>query len=1495
MMWESTAEDLLLCNSFCLEHNFIYFCHSNLERVAQFGHHCFDRDWSYNAQTENAIACAIYSEDVMTPEVEDLTDLSSPLLWGCQDIRLLPPDAQHYAKRYPNFLLPIPKDADPRLPQWRANIMLDKVALYSWPTCDRKDLSPEQIPFAHVSPLHQEFDKLIAQHFAEATAAPPTGIVMRAQLVVKTKTTKRFTVNGSVQKQCMQVSAYPMPRIREIFQFVSRFPWRVKLDLLDGYHNMEVHPEDRKFTITIGAGRCIQWRKCVQGFASTGSFFQWAMEKILGPKIIMIIAAVYLDDLIIVGNTAAECTRNLHTVLDILYSLNFRISFKKCMFTPSQTISFLGCTLVGNVVHPGPKVAVALAKIQPFYAQKRTKDQRSHLYSFLGLCAFLDAHKLGLKQQLHPLYSIVAKEPFIFDDSHVSCFDKAFSMLLELDVYFLPSQDPAYRIELCTDASGGMSGDGIVPESGHWAAVLGQRRGVPNPVYNEGFELLQIAGGSFNTRQGNWAILIKEMFAIYMGFLKFEQFLRGRHVLLITDSKVLLHCFRSTNPMIRRWYTYIQSFEFDVIHWPSSANQICDCLTRTVSLHEPLVAHHNTSLPLAPSTLAVIDSHPAPSLLRCGDIESQPGPPRSNRFIDRVLQVRSSSSESSLPESSDDAPLVSWQLSTSAPIDVLSSSSPHRSGSDDTPMVAIVTRTGTTTTPQPPRSRRNTGRSPPTTPSLAAPAIPSQPSLVAPFPSALPSPAIAPQPSLVALSPVALPSPAPRVRFLSAAPPSPAQPPASASPQSTSDFPHDVGAQLPSVLLRTHSLRRDSNSFFTSVGMALAHSNAADAPLSVNIRESVIQFISDNASDNFALLDDHSFKFCIRRDYVDARPPCVVDFTGGHQASPRSFREWLHAMIQPDTFPDATFIKATALHLDVQIILINDASDCCPIGPSTAYRRIFLRVSNVLFFSWCHLESELCSDDSVCSVTPTFTITFPLTLLATKHLGCEPPPLHVNAERARLHHLWLSQAHCGHTGHPGVDATIRLLKMQRHEWRGITKDTAAFIKRCPTCTLNAIRHNPALTSVSSLRTTDRPLTKWHIDQAYLPECSHTGFKFMIVFVCEITGYVYLAGSRHRTSLEVAIALLTVCGLFGTADTIHTDGGSEFDSDVLQQFAAIAGFKHSMGIARAPNTNGIAERNIGTVKRFLRSLVGDIGRHNCWGLLLPIVQKATNDLPRQSLGCSPNQFVFASLTAPSLQIIPVVYHRQPSNDVASANAHRIASNFAERALCFQQAVTNRFTEHLDLLMQQSIDNAVAPLDDLLCGMQVLLPWPGEEPPTALHPRYRGPYRIVHKRRNVLHLEHVHWPLPVDQPANLSWSAHAFVYSCDLPFARSSDDPSAAQMSLSSPALAIDCIIQHRLHPAARPRSSTVEDFQYLVRFHGTSAASQLDQGAWKDYVDVRHSMAFDSYAIAHPFITDHTPISFMPANWDPYLPPPSLRPAHEALPLSERHIPLHEAI
>jgi transposase InsO family protein len=159
------------------------------------------------------------------------------------------------------------------------------------------------------------------------------------------------------------------------------------------------------------------------------------------------------------------------------------------------------------------------------------------------------------------------------------------------------------------------------------------------------------------------------------------------------------------------------------------------------------------------------------------------------------------------------------------------------------------------------------------------------------------------------------------------------------------------------------------------------------------------------------------------------------------------------------------------------------------------------------------------------------------------------------------------------------------------------------------------------------------LCRWHIDQTgNIGECAFTGFKTIIAFVCETTGFAWLFGSRFGSGLEVAIAFITVISFFGLPESFHTDGGSENDNYIWHQLQQITGLKHSFGIPNVPRTRGIIERNIGTAKKFLRLLCVDIGKHSSWGLLLPIAQKGMNDLKRQDLGwISPYQLVFGFRT------------------------------------------------------------------------------------------------------------------------------------------------------------------------------------------------------------------------------------------------------------------------
>jgi hypothetical protein len=51
------------------------------------------------------------------------------------------------------------------------------------------------------------------------------------------------------------------------------------------------------------------------------------------------------DEMLIVGNTIADCAANVLTSMKRLNQFQFRVNFAKCQFTPSSSIDFLGVHL----------------------------------------------------------------------------------------------------------------------------------------------------------------------------------------------------------------------------------------------------------------------------------------------------------------------------------------------------------------------------------------------------------------------------------------------------------------------------------------------------------------------------------------------------------------------------------------------------------------------------------------------------------------------------------------------------------------------------------------------------------------------------------------------------------------------------------------------------------------------------------------------------------------------------------------------------------------------------------------------------------------------------------------------------------------------------------------------------------------------------------------------------------------------------------------------
>ena len=1437
MIWHGLSHALILSNELALQTGLIEFVMSNDVRTAAFGDICFRLDWASLLASRQSSLALIYSEDVMSENIEEEIDLCAG--WTNPAISELPRDAQHYAKLFPNMLLPIPEHADARLPQWEAHAIESALISYASPVKDRDLLKPVRGSLKEAELIREEFSKLRSKFFVEDSVANPHGVASRVLPVIKPDGSLRITVNCALINKCLQVQAFPLACVSEIQHWVALRPWRIRLDLAQGYHNFEIKPSSRWITRTIGAGLAVQWRKCVQGIASTCSFFQWAMVQALGPDIVFKMCVVYLDDLIIAAHSPQECTKFLHIILEAMDNLGLRLNFKKCSFTPSQDLEFLGCVLRGLSVHPNAPIQDVVSRLIHPNAQPTPKKKLHSLYSMLGVCAYLDHHCRGLKPLLGPLYNCVAAKSWNWTPECETAYAAAISALHNLEPYSLPSGAADAMLELHSDAS-----------DEAWSAVLWERRpDAADDRSSTNLRLLSMAGGLFNPRQLKWAIICKEMHALYQGFVRFSHFLRLNRVRCVIDSKVLLHCSHSSNAMIQRWFCFIQQHDFHLVHWSSEENCVADAISRL----------QHTFLPTRkPSQLS--------------------------------------------PDSVVVAPI--------SPILI----SPDTSPVESPPDVSIITRSGVVTTPIAHRRRSRASTATPiataTTSAAAAAASPSRAAV-----TLAQQPAAPRRPRTARAAP-----PLPEVTFDSSSS-SPGVPPPvpnrrQRAPNPEAHSPHPDQEHVPDndrIEFLVHNTPTDGScgpaSLLESLRYLFTSDNAFMQAIPVDaqhLRDRVVDYMTSHADVPCPALADQTFRAGIRSDYVlgerELRDSDYIRVAMEANEDPiqrvHSFIGYTRAMRRPRAYIDDFFIGAAAGCFNVQICVIRLLAGLwtptfyeCP-GSSF---RIILRAPND-HYEWCSPVV-----DSTCAL---LRVTVPW----------NPPPLRRSLPRddavpsgpasdpqlddaQPLEHdrrAAIARAHNAITGHPGRDATLAALRSTGYNCRGMFADVSKFVERCPSCQI--ARQKPPIQAFHrSIRTSTRLCRRWHIDTAGpFSDCSATGFLYLTLFVDEASGFTLLYGARTKCALEVAVSLLHLSGLFGLPDSFHSDGGCEFDSDIFNQFCTLCSVKHNLSIARAPNSNGIAERQVQLVKRVLRHLCSTLATFNSWGLLIPLAQRAVNFLHRQDLGCCPQQLVFGLSANQDSFVIPTSPCPVAQSLIIDANTYHPAAGLMHSALRFQERILHRVLELRERQLESAqLDDPFTSAESLSVGDMVLIPWRDNSPPSPLHPKMCGPYIItmLDAQANTIVLEHSCTPPPANQLSTTTWTIRAGVFRLSDFHGLSTEDPSAAGMIIDSAVpKPIDCILSCALvdsSPLPVPETPAhVRNHRFLVRW----LHKPQSDASFVDYDAVKHTLACDRFCASNPFIIGHTSILHAPASFDVHARPMSERPSHSPVASSELQIP-----
>ena len=128
----------------------------------------------------------------------------------------------------------------------------------------------------------------------------------------------------------MEVDKYPLPRPEELIQKLAGGTRFTTLDLSQAYQQMRLDEKSQKYT-TINTHRGLyRFTRVPFGIACAPAKFQKAMEQVIQG---LDGVGVYIDDLLVTGETKEKHLQNLQAVLTRLQEQGLRLCRDKCQFS----------------------------------------------------------------------------------------------------------------------------------------------------------------------------------------------------------------------------------------------------------------------------------------------------------------------------------------------------------------------------------------------------------------------------------------------------------------------------------------------------------------------------------------------------------------------------------------------------------------------------------------------------------------------------------------------------------------------------------------------------------------------------------------------------------------------------------------------------------------------------------------------------------------------------------------------------------------------------------------------------------------------------------------------------------------------------------------------------------------------------------------------------------------------------------------------------------
>lgn len=414
-----------------------------------------------------------------------------------------------------------------------------------------------QVPFALKAKVESELQRLESAGVLEKVTfsrwASPIVPVVKSSGNLRICGDYKATVNPSLLPDC-----YPLPRVEELFTKLTGGKTFSKLDLSNAYQQLELDDDSRELTTINTTKGLYQFTRCPYGISTAPSIFQRTMDSLLAdiPQ-----TAVFLDDVLVTGNSEEEHLANLNAVMTRLENAGLRLRKEKCMFFAPEVV-YLGHRITESGLQP------TLDKVQAV-VDAPDPTNTTELKSFLGLVNYYGKFIPQLSTIEAPLNRLLNKDvQWSWGTAQRNAFQILKQQLMSAEV--LVHYNPELPLILSCDASPYGVG-----------AVLAHRM-------NDGTERpVAFASRSLAPAEKNYSQLDREGLSVIFGVKKFHQYIYGRDITICTDHKPLLGLFGESRAIpalassrIQRWSLTLAAYRYKLVYKPGAANANADGFSR---------------------------------------------------------------------------------------------------------------------------------------------------------------------------------------------------------------------------------------------------------------------------------------------------------------------------------------------------------------------------------------------------------------------------------------------------------------------------------------------------------------------------------------------------------------------------------------------------------------------------------------------------------------------------------------------------------------------------------------------------------------------------------------------------------------------------------------------------------------------------------------------------------------------------------------------------